>query len=199
MKAEQGGWQGDPTTCLVRSHVGPKISRGLLWQTETGGGMNSQIFHLPLGPLDDSLKTLVQEDSPRVTNWFDSSPDKDRLIALPRDAHWIFVCWEFVPELQEKIQAESKKNNLEAFLELYSAETNQSVLSIPVDASKGRMYLKASVSGKSYYVELKLRSNNGTPFTTLRSNILTLPYGYPADGSEEMTSVPSRFLSLALL
>ncbi|MBI4051144.1 MAG: DUF4912 domain-containing protein [Elusimicrobia bacterium] len=145
--------------------------------------MNSEIFYLPLNPLDPSQKSEAIKSIKKACSLPGQTSEKDYLLALPRDAHWLLALWELTSELQKKISSSRFT------LRLRFAEDDKLAAEVPFEISKQHAYLRAPVPGRSYYLELG----------DLRSNVITLPHGSPADGSEKAPSPHSslRLLSLA--
>ena len=98
------------------------------------------------------------------------SYDQNWLMALPRDPNCIWLYWEL------------KNRSGDAEIRLYFAKDQRLARTAPCRIENVNHYLEVSESGNSYYAEMGTAAANGRqwrPF--LRSNIVTLPYGYPAD------------------
>lgn len=139
--------------------------------------MNSEIFHLPLGPLGpEDAKAAGPSSLPKAYG-------EDTFILLPRDPNWIFAFWELSPKKAEEAAKVSKQPGATALIQLYFSKSGKPALEVPCDLKSLKFYLKAPISGESYYAELGVK-HSGRPFSTLlKSNTVTLPYGYPADAT----------------
>jgi len=126
--------------------------------------MNSEIFHLPLTDLGAERDGKRSEPAPDLSK----SYGQNRLVALPRDPYCLWIYWEM----------ESKEQ--EAELRLYFAKNQRLAHKASCRIENANHYLDAPTSGESYYVELGRLDANKRWHPLLKSNIVTLPYGYPA-------------------
>lgn len=140
--------------------------------------MNSSIFHLPFAPLEESPPDL--QAKPVSALGLPPSYGSEKLVALPKDPHWIWLYWELDKNKPGEIGA-SGAQKPQPVIRLLFAQSDQAACEVATDLEARNYYLKAPISGQSYYAELGLK-RSGTSFTPwLRSNVVTVPYGYPAD------------------
>lgn len=127
--------------------------------------MNSEIFHLPL----TALAPGEPETAPAPAVGLPQSYGRDRLAALPRDPRCIWLYWELAGASGE------------AELRLFYAETRHPAVKAACRVENASHYLEVPVSGRSYYAELWTLDAGGRWRSRLRSNVVCVPFGYPAD------------------
>lgn len=127
--------------------------------------MHSEIFHLPLTDLTPLSPREISEPAPKLPK----SYGQDRLVALPRDPRTIWLYWEL----------RNERGNSE--VRLYFAKDGRFASKASCRIENGNYYLQVPESGQSYYAEMESAGYGQGRNLLLKSNVVKVPYGYPAD------------------
>lgn len=113
------------------------------------------------------------------------------LVLLPRDPHWMFAYWELPEALwheAERRWGSAVVAQAEPALRVHDvtglnfpeAPSHQS-LDIPITLTADNWHIHVPQSGRSYCVELGLKTADGRFLWLLRSNVVHLPLGRVSD------------------
>ncbi|MEW6556348.1 MAG: DUF4912 domain-containing protein [Elusimicrobiota bacterium] len=116
--------------------------------------------------------------------------DEDRLVVLPRDPYWMFAYWDIADKTKAKVRKKYGRDifgQSQTVLRVYEVLGQKSVISkdIPAAVDTRNWYIKVDSPGKSWYVELGLKTKDGKYIMLLRSNTISLPVGRVSDITDE--------------
>ncbi|MBI3291599.1 MAG: DUF4912 domain-containing protein [Elusimicrobia bacterium] len=112
---------------------------------------------------------------------------EDVLVLLPRDPHWMFAYWELTEALWQECAlrwgAEIVQHS-ERVLRVHAVTENR-FFDITITPVANNWYIQVDQPGRSYCVELGLKTADGRFFCLLRSNVVHLPLGQVSDVVDE--------------
>lgn len=120
---------------------------------------------------------------------------KDVLILLPRDPHWMFTYWEITESLwQTCVQRWGARvvEQAQVLLRVHDVtgidfpnSPSHRWFDIPITPAANNWYIQVDQSGRSYCIELGLKTTDGRFLLLLRSNVIHLPLGRVSDIVDE--------------
>ena len=112
----------------------------------------------------------------------------NRVVALPRDPVWIFTYWEATPEGSadghQRLGDPYARLTLRVY-DLTSQENLSAFFDIEVYHRIGSWYIDVGQGGRTYQVDVGLKSSKGSFATLARSNIVSTPAGRISDDLSE--------------
>jgi len=106
---------------------------------------------------------------------------RDRLVALPRDPWWLFLCWEIVPATRIGAlrdlgaRAEGVREVLRLDVLPETPDAAPAAIDVEVPAGVDHWYLHVGRPGTLLAVELGLRATDGTSVALVRSQPVRTP------------------------
>ena len=137
---------------------------------------------------------------------------EDRLVILPRDPYWMFAYWEITEKKRKQIRAKYGKNIFEKAqlvlrvhdvtdMKRFTGKKSHSFKDVSVSIDTKNWYVNVDYPGKSWCIELGLKTPKGRFIVILRSNIINLPSGRVSNITDEqwmlMTEDYEKLLKLS--
>ncbi len=131
-----------------------------------------------------------------------STPKRDRLVLMVRDAYWIHAHWELTRQRVERAQAAMGQcwHECKPILRLVMVDTSSEngaetvIRDIPIHGGVNNWYIDAPDPPQSFCVEIGYLSIDGEFFSMARSNIVTTPKAGSSDSIDEnWTDVADSF------
>ncbi|HAM38272.1 MAG TPA: hypothetical protein DCP53_02565 [Elusimicrobia bacterium] len=120
----------------------------------------------------------------------------DRIVILPRDPYWLFAYWEITEGKRQEIKSKYGSDIFEKahivlrihdVTEVKNFNGNNSVgfKDNPASLNAQNWYIRVDFPGRSWCVELGLKTKDGKFILLLRSNIILLPADRVSDITDE--------------
>ena len=138
--------------------------------------------------------------------------NEDRLVILPRDPYWMFAYWEITEGKRQQVKEKYGKDIFEvsqAILRVhditgvkkFTGTNSIGYKDIPAFIATRNWYIKVDYPGKTWCIELGLKTRDGKFIILLRSNIVALPSDRVSDVTDEqwllMTDDYEKLLKLS--
>jgi hypothetical protein len=121
--------------------------------------------------------------------------NEDYLKVIPRDPEWVFVYWEFTPQLLDTFAREMGTSSFRKSHRIlrihdvtdvdFNGENSWRTEEVEVNLYANNWYLRVPESNRTYIIECGHKDKSGNFHLLMRSNVFSVPRAELSDASDE--------------
>jgi len=117
--------------------------------------------------------------------------EKDKLVLMPVNPHWIHAYWDFSPQTLRLIESLSPGSQVVLRLHdvtyiIFDGTNSHRTFEVGVDVRYTRnYYFNVPTAGADYLLELGYKDPNGNFVVLMRSNVCRVPRNFPSPSTRE--------------